>query len=173
MPSFLDPNEILKELGLKEDMTAADFGCGSGSWVIPLAKILAKGSVLGVDVQEDALSALESRARTFKLKNVQKVLANLETGAPGIKNNSCDLVLMTNLLFQLEDKKIVFKEAGRVLKPQGRILVVEWKQGAVMGPKTQVPSRDEVRQLGKESGFLIEKEFEAGDYHYALIFIKA
>ncbi|GAH20696.1 unnamed protein product, partial [marine sediment metagenome] len=40
---FLNPSEVLKQLKLKKDMIAADFGCGSGGWALPLAKKLEEG----------------------------------------------------------------------------------------------------------------------------------
>ena len=45
MEEFLNPEQVLKQLDLKEEMTAADFGSGSGGWAIPLAKILKEGKI--------------------------------------------------------------------------------------------------------------------------------
>lgn len=173
MPSFIDPNEVLNQLGLGKEMIAADFGCGSGGWVLPLAEIVEKGKVFAVDVQAEPLSALAGKAKAKKLKNIQTILGDVEKGGLKIPDNFCDWVLITNLLFQAQDKLAVFREAKRVLKPQGKALVVDWQADAALGPKTPVPSRETVRELGKQAGFAIEKEFLAGDYHYALVFTKA
>ena len=54
---------------------AADFGSGSGGWVIPLAKILTKGKVWAIDVQDEMLSALKGRAdaeKIFKYTGISK-----------------------------------------------------------------------------------------------------
>jgi len=72
MPKFVNPIEILNKLDLKDDMIAVDFGCGSGGWVIPLAKKIEQGIIYAIDVQEEMLSVLESfikhrRQRRFKI----------------------------------------------------------------------------------------------------------
>ena len=171
MESFLNPNEVLKQLKLKESITAADFGCGSGGWVIPLAKKLEEGKIFAIDILEEPLSALRAKTKLEKIINVQTILADIEKGVD-IAENSLDLVLMTNLLFETENKKKVLEEGKRVLKPGGRILVVEWKIDAPLGPKEGRVSAEEVKKIAEEIGLKLEKEFEAGIYHYGLILVK-
>lgn len=173
MEGFLNPSNVLKQLKLREDMIAADFGSGSGGWVIPLAKKMEEGKVYGIDVLEEPLSALRARAKLEKISNIETVLSNLENkNGSKLEDASCDLVLMTNLLFQCEDKKLVLEEGKRVLKRGGKILIVDWKKKALLGPKEGRVSSEEVKKLAKELGLKLEKEFEAGPYHYGLIFIK-
>ena len=38
MQSFLNPDEVLDNLDLQSDMVAAEFGCGSGGFAVPLAR---------------------------------------------------------------------------------------------------------------------------------------
>ena len=173
MPEFIDPIQILNQIELRANMTAADFGSGAGGWTIPLAKKLEEGRVFAIDIQEEPLSALESRAKIQGISNIKKIIANAEERIPGLMGFSCDLVLVTDLLFQIEDKKGVFKEAKRVLKPGGRILVVEWTPEASLGPEDGRVSQKEVKGIAQKLGLLLEKEFKAGDYHYALVFTKA
>ena len=170
---FLDPEEGLKQLRLKKGMTAADFGSGSGGWAIPLAKILEEGKVYAIDILEEPLSALKSRARLEKIFNVEIIQSNIEaTRGSKLSDSSCDLVLMTNLLFQCENKKSALEEGKRVLKPGGKILVVDWKEETPLGPKGGRVSPEEVKKLAKELNLKVEKEFEAGLYHWALILVK-
>lgn len=169
---FLDPQAILKSLGISREMTVADFGCGSGAWVIPLSVILKDGAVFAVDIQESALSALESRLKMQGISNVKKVLADVEQKILDIPENSCDWVLLTDLLFQVDERLEVFKEAKRVLKPQGKILIVEWNMDSVIGPKEGRISLEEIKSLASNVGFDLEKKVPAGDYHFSLVFIK-
>ena len=63
MEGFLNPSEVLESLELRKDMIAADFGCGSGGWVIPLAKKLEEGKVFAIDILEEPLSALRAKIK--------------------------------------------------------------------------------------------------------------
>ena len=173
MPKFVDPIEVLDKLNLKDDMIVADFGCGSGGWVIPLAKKLEQGIIYAIDVQEEMLSALESKLKVENIQNVRKILSNIEDNKDlKLSPLSCDLILMTNLLFQVEDKKQVFKQANRILKQKGKVLVVDWNKDTVLSPDQKSVSQDEVKKIAQEFDLELKKEFSAGDYHYALVFEK-
>ena len=152
-------------------MVAADFGSGSGGWAIPLAKKLEEGKVYAIDILEEPLSALRAKTKLEKIFNIETIKSDVEKGSK-LFNESCDFVLMTNLLFQCEDKKKVIEEGKRVLKPGGKILVVDWKLDASLGPKESRVSAEEVKKIAKELDLKLEKEFEAGSYHYGLVFLK-
>jgi len=173
MEGFLNPNEVLKQLNLTKDMIAADFGCGSGGWTIPLAKILQDGFVYAIDILNEPLSALKSKADLERVRNIKTIRANLESkNGSTIADNSVDWVLMINLLFQLEQKGNVLEEAKRILKKGGKLLVIEWKVNSIQGPKEGKISEEEAKKIAEDCGFELEKEFEAGYYHYGLIFKK-
>ncbi|GAG83304.1 unnamed protein product [marine sediment metagenome] len=171
MEGFLNPQEVLKQLRLKEDMVAADFGSGSGGWVIPLAKKLEEGKVYAIDILEEPLSALRAKTKLEKIINVATIKADVEKGV-NILDDSLDLVLMTNLLFECEDKKIVLEEGKRILKKGAKLLVVDWRKDTPLGPKEGRVSAGEVKKIAKKLNLKLEKEFEAGTYHYGLILVK-
>lgn len=168
--AFLNPSKVLDTLDLKENFIVADFGSGSGGWVIPLAKKLEEGKVYAIDILEEPLSALRAKIKLEKILNVEPIRADVEKTSK-LFDNSCDLVLMTNLLFEVEDKKKVMEEGKRVLKKGGKILVVDWKKDAPFGPKEKVLP-EEVKKIAKELGLRLEKEFETGIYHWGLMFEK-
>ena len=168
--AFLNPLGVLEILDLKESFVAADFGSGSGGWVIPLAKILMYGKIYAIDILEEPLSALKSRARLEKILNIETIKSNVEKTSK-LLSNSCDLVLMTNLLFEADDKEKMMGEGKRILKKGGRILIVDWKEDSPLGPDYRV-SPDEVKGIAERIGFEVEKKFDAGIYHWALILKK-
>jgi len=170
MNSFLKPKEVLEKLNLAKNLIAADFGCGSGGWVLPLAKILEDGKIYAVDILEEPLSALKSKAKLEGISNIELVKGDVEKGIR-LLSQSCDLVLMTNLLFECEEKKKVFEEAKRVLRKGGKILIVDWKKESKLGPEKKI-SPQEVKKLAVEINLKPEKEFEAGPQHYGLLFSK-
>jgi ubiquinone/menaquinone biosynthesis C-methylase UbiE len=168
---FVNPDQVLSQLSLKDDITAADFGCGSGGWVIPLAKRLEQGKVYAIDVLEAPVSALQSKAQIQKISNIETSIADVEQGT-SLPENNCGLVLMTNLLFECDDKKAVLAEGKRVLAPGGRILVVDWIKDNPLTKEIENLDFDEVKAAASEMGLKIEREFPAGSYHHALILVK-
>ena len=171
MQNFLNPSEILKHLKLRKGMVAADFGSGSGGWAIPLAKILEEGKVYAIDILEEPLSALRARVKIEKLFNVEARKADVEKGVT-LLSNSCDVVLMTNLLFECENKKQVLEEGKRVLKKSGKILVVDWIKDNPLTSEIEWLDFNEIKEIAKDLGLESEKEFEAGLYHQGLILTK-
>ncbi len=171
MEGFLNPNQVLNELSIKDDMTGADFGCGSGGWVIPLAKKLESGRVYAVDILSEPLSALRVKVKLAKLFNIEIIKADIEKGTD-IVQESCDLILLTNLLFQCQNKKKILEEAKRVLKRGGEILVVDWKENASLGPQGKRVSPKEVKKIALDISLKTKKEFEAGPFHFGLVLVK-
>ena len=173
MTSFLNPDEILDQLSLKSDMIAAEFGCGSGGFAIPLAKRLEEGLVYAIDIQAEPLSALKSRQSLENITNIRIVRSNLEKERGSTLNEEfLDLVLIPNLLFQVDDKGAIIQEAGRILKKGAKLLIIDWLPQASQGPERGRISPDEVKKIAEKFGFELEKEFEAGKYHYVLVFEK-
>ena len=171
--SFLNPEEVLDQLDLKADMVAAEFGCGSGGFAIPLAKRLDEGLVYAIDIQESPLSALKSRVLLENIINIKIVRSDLEKPKGStLTSLSLDLVFIPNVLFQLKDKSAIISEAERVLKNRGKLVVIDWLLKASQGPEKGRVSPEKVKDMAKDSGLKLEKEFEAGKYHYGLVFIK-
>lgn len=170
MEGFLNPQNILRQLALRKDMIAADFGCGSGGWVLPLAEILREGKVYAIDILEEPLSALRSKIKSGKILNIETIKSNVEKTSR-LSSESSDLVLMTNLLFEVQDIRNVLEEGKRVLKKGGKILIVDWKKESPLGPKEKV-SVETIKETAKNLDLKLEREFAAGIYHFGLILVK-
>lgn len=173
MPDFLKIDDILSNLNLKEDMLGCEFGCGSAVFAIALAKRINKGRVYALDIQEEKLSALKGRSALENINNIYMILCDLEaTGGSTLPDNLLDVVLIPNLLFQAENKRAIIQEGKRILKSGGQLLVVDWLKKGPFSPKEGMVSPNEVKKITEELGFSLKKEFAAGDYHYALLFVK-
>lgn len=157
-------------------MTMADFGCGSGYYSLAAAKIVGDhGKVFAIDVQKDLLEAVKSNARLNNLNNIEFVWADLEIPEGSrLTLESVDLVIISNILFQAGDRMAVAKEAFRILKNKGRVAVIEWSESfGNLGPRPEdIIKKDECKKKFVEQGFILDKEFEPGEHHYGLIFIK-
>jgi len=171
--SFLNPEEILDDFELSSDMVAAEFGCGSGGFAVPLAKKLDEGLVYAIDIQESSLSALKSRTLVENVTNIRIIRSDLEKSKGStLSSDSLDLVFIPNVLFQIKDKSAIISEAERVLKSKGKLVVIDWLVAASQGPEKGRVSPEEVKDIAEKIGFKLEKEFEAGKYHYGLVFVK-
>lgn len=164
MVNLLNPEKVISEIPLKKEMSIADFGCGSGGWVIPLAKRDKDAKIYAIDVLKEALSALRANAEMERVYNIRTTLADIEKGS-GLKDNFLDLVLMTNIFFQVEDKEELMKEAYRTLKKGGMTLLVEWKT-----EDNDSESRADRKVL--DNGFKKVKKINAGDNYFAYLYEK-
>ncbi len=173
---FLDPKKILAQLNIQEEMTMADFGCGTGYFTFPAARMVGEGgSVYAVDIQKGMISAIKSKMSLLGIRNVKPVWANLEvSGSTKIEKESCDIVLVIKILFQSKKHKEIFEEAKRVLKPNGTLLVLDWKKTeAPMGPNISLRvAKYQARREAEEVGFKFAREVETDPYHYGLVFSK-
>lgn len=171
---FAHPARNVDALGIDAGMTVVDFGSGSGAYVMAIAERLKnEGRVYAVDVQQDLLRRIKNDAHKKGYTNVEIIWNDLERpGASKVADRHADVVLISNLLFQLEDKKSVFTEAWRILKATGRLAVIDWSESfGGMGPvKNDVVKKDTVLELATAAGFSLQNEFNAGAHHYGLVF---
>ena len=174
---FAHPPRNVGVLGIDPGMTVADFGSGSGVYVLLIADALqGSGHVYAVDIQRDLLRRTANEARQRGLNTVEVVWADLEKrNGSKLAPDTLDLVLISNLLFQVEDKSAVLTEARRVLRPKGRLVIIDWSDSfGGMGPqKRDVVTKDAALAFAQASGFTLHREFDAGEHHYGLIFRQA
>jgi ArsR family transcriptional regulator len=104
---------------LPSDWTVADLGCGTGQVVAELAPFVAR--VTGVDNSAAMLKA--AKRRVNGTGNVELRRGDLES-LP-LDDASCDAALLVLALTYVPDVAAVLREAERVLKPGGRLVVVD------------------------------------------------
>ncbi len=173
MAVFINPEAILDQLDLREGQMVAEFGCGSGGFTIPLAKRLKGGRVYALDIQEEALSALQGRKDMEGLFNIEVRRCDLEAPEGStLPRDFLDLVLIPDVLFQVDNKAQLLKEAKRILKIGGKILVIDWLPNTSLSPKYGCISPEDLQKIAESFKLKLEKELEAGKYHYGLVFVK-
>ena len=173
---FIKPEEIIKNFEVRPGMVVADFGSGSGHYVLAMAKKMNDtGVVYAIDIQKNLLEAVKSEAERQHLSNVDIIWADIE-GKEGTKlaSGTLDLAIASNILFQINDKDALAREIFRTLKNGGRAAVIDWAAsfgGAGPVAKSLAPKK-EAERIFIQEGFLEEREFPAGDNHYGIIFKK-
>ena len=173
---FLDPDAIIAQLDVQSGSVAADFGCGPGYFSIPFAKKIGEdGKIYSLDVLPQALETVVSKAKNSGIANIFTSRVNLEKeNGSKIESDSIDWVVLKDMLFQNQKKDVIIKEAHRVLKEGGQILVVEWNQNASsVGPDFKLRIREgDLKKMFLNAGFSVEKNVSAGDFHYAFVAVK-
>ena len=174
---FAAPRQNIAQFGLREGMHVADLGAGSGHYTLAAAKKVGEsGRVYAIEVQKDLLTRIKNLAQTEHINNVEVIWGDVENrGGTKLKDGSVDAVIISNILFQSENKGGLIAEAHRILKSKGKALIIDWidSYGGMGPPANNIVSSDEARRLCEEAGFSFEREFPAGAQHFGFIVKKS
>ncbi len=174
--SFVNPEEIVKNLTIQPGYQVADFGSGAGFYALIIARLVGPdGLVTAIDVLQNKLDTVKTNAQAQGLFNLSYVRGNLEVlGGSTLPDSSQDLVLVANILFQSQQKAEILREAHRILKTGGELMVVEWEIDSNFGSQEAgwKISKAEAEALINGLGFMTAKELPAANNHWGLLFKK-
>jgi len=145
----------LAHASLKEGETVLDLGAGAGfDCFLAALRVGKSGKVIGVDMTPEMVEKARENAKNWELANVEFRLGEIEI-LP-VEDSSVD-VLISNCVINLSpDKPRVFREAFRVLKPGGRLMVSD----IVLTRELPKAIRDSVSAyVGCISGAVSEAEY--------------
>lgn len=177
--TIIDVQAILRHAQLKMGDTVADFGTGrEGKIALPAARLVGKeGTVYAVDIVKAILPAVQTKAKLHGLDNVMIVWSDLEIygATKTIRDNSLAAGFLVTVLFQSKQRAEMLQECYRMLRPGGKLVVVDWKPGvnSPLGPVDNMrvhPS--EIKKFANDLHMQLIEEFEAGSYHWGLVFLK-
>ena len=169
-----NPQKLMDALGIKPGQTICDLGCGNGYYTLELARLVGPtGKVFAVDIQPEMLRLLESRAGQNNLKNIQLIL-NTPID-PKLPADSVDLILVVDVYHELSYPEHMLKALRKGLKPDGRIVLVEFR-----GEDPTVPikplhkmTKKQVRKELEPNGFKLVEEFDELPWQHVMFFGKA
>lgn len=116
---FFPRKNILEEVGIKSGFHVLDYGCGPGSYIIPLAELVGEsGKVYALDIHPLAVQRVQDIASKKQLANVETILSDCQTGLP---DNTLDAVLLYDAFHHLSNPDLVLSELHRILKPDGAL----------------------------------------------------
>lgn len=170
--SFADPQTNLQSFGLEPGMDVADLGAGPGHYTLSAARLVGKkGTVCAVEIQKDLVAKLQNEADHEGLEHVNVVWSDLEKpGGSMLDDKTMDAVILSNVLFQIKDKQNVLKEAQRILRSGGKILVVDWSDshGGLGPPEDHLVTPEKIKEIAQEIGLVIGGDVSVGAHHWGL-----
>ena len=161
----LRPDRVITALMLPDGAIVADLGSGPGVFTVPLAQQLDRGVVYAVDVEPQQLDALRQRLLEADLDNVVPVLASFST--PHLPPAHLDLVLIVDTFHHIENRSEYFRQLRSVLKPGGRLAVIEYKSGELeVGPPVEQKLPEGLREEElRSAGYSLLRTFDIHEYH--------
>jgi ubiquinone/menaquinone biosynthesis C-methylase UbiE len=173
---FMDPLQTLSACNIQASSTVADFGAGSGFVARAVAKLVPQGQVFAIEINHDIVTRLTRDAADHHHANLHALWGDIEaTEGSKLAHESVDMVICFNILFLLDDKAAALKEAFRVLKTGGRIVVADWTESfGGLGPQPHhIFNKTMAESLLTSTGFKkLSGMLPIGAHHYAILFAK-
>ncbi|MFH0861806.1 MAG: arsenite methyltransferase [Candidatus Altiarchaeota archaeon] len=154
--------------------TVLDLGSGAGFDCFLAARKVGKtGKVIGVDMTEEMIAKARENAEKYAYRNVEFRLGDIEK-LP-VDDDSVDYVISNCVINLSPDKPGVFKEAYRVLKKGGRLVVSDMvllkrlpkelldDKGLLVGCVAGAELRDDYLKMIENAGFDVKVSSEDGD----------
>ena len=147
------PDRLLASLQIPRGSTVIDFGAGVGYFTWRLAQQVGpRGRVLAVDIQPEMLDMLTENMQKRGMRNVETILSTNEDS--GLSTNAADLALLVDVYHELTYPARTMAEVRDALKPEGRLVVVEYRKEDPRIPihplhkMTAQEVRDEIEPIG-------------------------
>lgn len=117
--------DLMEKLGVSESGRVLDLGTGSGALLPFLSKHLQRGVVIGADVNDKMLARARDHISKLDRRNVV-LLRNGPGSLPNVEN-TVDVILIVSSLHEFSDPIPMLWAVNRVLKPGGRLGILEWR----------------------------------------------
>lgn len=129
------PRRAINELIPDKDIKLVDMCCGTLANSIPIAKSRSKIRILGVDLSKQMLQVARRKIRKEGMKNIS--LKCSDATNTGITGESFDYAVIGLALHEMSPQlqREILKEAYRLLKPEGKLIVLEWEKQKKLVPR--------------------------------------
>lgn len=167
---LIDPAMVLATMDVRPNTIFLDLACGAGKYSIAVAR--EKGEcvkIYAVDLWKDGLEELQREITRINIFNIEPILADISRRLP-FADNSVDSCLMATILHDLPpgERKDVIGEAARLLRPEGRLNIIEFKKmDHGPGPPARIRlDEKDIDSLIVPFGFVKITGNEIGEYTY-------
>ena len=149
---------LLRKIGIKEDQIVLDFGCGSGNYTIPAARIVGKkGKVYALDKDANKIEQLTTRIKSTDLQNIEIIKTSGELIFE-FDNIRFDAVLFYDIFWYFS---LNSPELSKLLKKIYQIL----DSGALVSVYPEHIEREKLLEKIEDSGFTLERRFSEQVLH--------
>ena len=165
------PDEMLAALEIEPGSIVADVGAGVGYHTWRLSEIVGpSGRVIAEDIQPGMLELLRGNIAERNLSNVDIVLGTPTD--PRLGEGTLDLVLMVDVYHEFSDYRTVMRAIRTALKPDGRVVLVEFRKEDPAVPILPLHkmSEVEVRAELEPLGFRFVENIDFLPWQHILIF---
>lgn len=165
----LDPAGTLARIGFGKGQTLADIGAGTGIFSLPAAAMTDQ-MVFALEISDDMLDILREKVQEAGLTNLK--IGKVVDNGFDLPDHCVDLGLLVTSFHEVEHKEPILEELVRILKPQGRVAVIEFHPWETpMGPPLDHRiTREEIQKQFQTHGFALQEEMILGDNYYCLVY---
>ena len=155
------PERVIKALKLEEGIKVADLGSGTGYFTFRLAEAVgSSGKIYAVDIDAEMNASIDKQAVAKQIENVKTILA---VGHDPLIPEPVDLIFSVNAYHHLKDRADYFRNVARYLKPDGRVAIIDFREGAFRHFTPRKTLLEEFKAAGynldKNHGFLPRQNF--------------
>ena len=121
----IPPEVIWEHLAVDRPETVIDLGAGTGFFSVRFAEMKGVKKVYALDISEAMIEYIHREVRPLhpRIEPVQ-----MEESVIPLSDDIADVLVMINLHHEFHDPHALLKECARVLKPEGRLAIVDWKK---------------------------------------------
>lgn len=120
----LQINRVMDILGVKTGASVADLGAGSGWFTVRAARRVGEqGAVYAVEINEDFIKHIATRAQTEKLPNIKTVLGKEDD--PVLPEKSIDAVLILKTYHEISEPVLLLQNLRKSLRPNARLGIID------------------------------------------------
>jgi SAM-dependent methyltransferase len=161
---------------LKIDNTVdhvAELGCGYGTFTLPVARRI-RGSTFTFDIEPAMIARTQVRAAEEGLTNINAMLRDVLATGFGLESESCDAVLLFNILHFPQPEDLV-RKAAQVLRSGGRVLAIHWRSDLATprGPPLHLrPKTSDAERWANATGLTVTATTELPPWHFGVVLTK-
>ncbi len=165
------PLDVVEAMNLKPGNVVADIGAGTGYLTRHLAVAVGpEGKALGLDIEQSMVDYMIEDAKKLGLTNYTAKV--VKTDDPELVPGSVDVIFLCNTYHHISDRVEYFQRALKGLKPNGRVISVDFYKNIDFGPpRDHKIAKEVVLSEMKKAGYKLNRDLKFLQHQYYLEFV--